>query len=236
MCFVGIAADSRCDYRFNVDFVHFTWDNFERFSTRKFAITILPSDNVTVPLYLSSALPSNTKVVYFKYYRTLSDGLCLDKRNCNQCLVKNRLSLHILCCCRRYEGDCLCIACKGQPPSLRDICSDKYFRDIRHFTFTTSTTFNQYVDAVVSGRVPWELPLAPGFPSILISFSYNSFDAKFHHTCPGIMSWHGQISRTFELDSDAILELADETQKNTFWCSACHRGLFFPNTCQFHPH
>ena len=115
-------------------------------------------------------------------------------------------------------------------------CFDKYFRDIRHFTFTTSTTFNQYVDAVVSGRVPWELPLAPGFPSILISFSYNSFDAKFHHTCPGIMSWHGQISRTFELDSDAILALADETKKNTFWCSACHRGLFFPNTCQFHPH
>jgi len=45
MCFVGVDADSRCNYRSNVDFVHFIWDNFERFSNRKFAITILPSNN-----------------------------------------------------------------------------------------------------------------------------------------------------------------------------------------------
>jgi len=126
--------------------------------------------------------------------------------------------------------------CKRQPPSLRNICSDKYFRDLRHFSFTNSTTFNQYVDAVLSQRVPRERLIPPGFPSLLFSFSYNTFDAKFHRTCPGIRSWHGQISSTFELDSDAISSLTDETQKNTFWCSACNRGLFFPNTCQFHPH
>jgi len=91
------------------------------------------------------------------------------------------------------------------------------------------------VDAVVSKRVPREQLLPHKFPSILISFSYNTFDAKFHPTYPGIRSWHGQISRTFELDSAAISALADDTQKNTFWCSACNRGLFFPNTCQFHP-
>ena len=112
--------------------------------------------------------------------------------------------------------------------------ADKYFRDMRQFLFTTSTTFNQYVDAVVSG-VYWQRLLPPGFPSIHISFTYNSFNAKFHPSCPGIRLWHGQISRTFDLDSDAILALADESQKNTFWCSACNRGLFFPNTCPFHP-
>ena len=53
MCFVGIDADSRWDYRSNVDFVHFVWDNCGRFSTRNFAITILPSDNVPAPLNLS---------------------------------------------------------------------------------------------------------------------------------------------------------------------------------------
>ena len=57
-----------------------------------------------------------------------------------------------------------------------------YFRDIRHFTLTTFTTLNQYVDAVVSGRVRLEKLLSPGFPAILISLSYNSFDAKFHRT------------------------------------------------------
>ena len=54
---------------------------------RKFAITILPSDNIHAPLNLSSALPSNTKLLYLKYYTALSDDLCLDKRNCNQCMV-----------------------------------------------------------------------------------------------------------------------------------------------------
>ena len=215
--------------------MHFIWDHFERFPNRKFAITILPSHKVPAPLNLSSALPSSTKLVYLKYYRALSDGLCLDKQNCNRCLDKNRLSLQLLCGCQRSVGDCSCIACKTQPPSLRDICSNAYFRDMRQFTFTSSTTFSQYVDAVVSGRVPWERLLPPGFPIIIITFDYNSFDDKFHPTCPGVRSWHGQITRTFNLNSDDISALTDESQKNTFWCCACSRRLFFPNTCQFHP-
>ena len=106
----------RIDYRSNVDFVHFIWDNFEWFSTRKFAITILPSDNIAAPLNLSSALPSSTKLFYLKYYRVLSDGLCLDKRNCNRCMVKNRLSLQMLCCCRRSEGDCSVLLVRDNLP------------------------------------------------------------------------------------------------------------------------
>jgi len=66
-CFIGIDAASRCVYSSNVDFVHLIWDNFVRFSTRNFAITILPSDNVAAPLNLSSALPASTKLVYLKY-------------------------------------------------------------------------------------------------------------------------------------------------------------------------
>jgi len=142
LCLIGIDADSRCNYSSNVDFVHFIWDHFERFPNRKFAITILPSHKVPAPLNLSSALPSSTKLVYLKYYRALSDGLCLDKQNCNRCMDKNRLSLQLLCGCQRSVGDCSCIACKTQPPSLRDICSNAYFRDMRQFTFTSSTTFS----------------------------------------------------------------------------------------------
>jgi hypothetical protein len=74
-CLIGIDAASRCVYRSDVDFVHFIWDHFERFSTRKFAITLLPSDNVAAPLNRYSALPATTKLVYLKYYRALSDGL-----------------------------------------------------------------------------------------------------------------------------------------------------------------
>ena len=177
-CFIGVEAASRCDYRSKVDFVHFIWDPFERVSARIFAVSILPSDNAATPLNLSSASPANTKIVYLKYYRALSDGLCLDKRNCTRCMVKHRLSLQMLCCCRQAEGDCSCTACKRQPPSLRDICADKYFRDMRQFLFTTSTTFDQYEDAVDS-RVPWQRLLPPGFPSIHISFTCNSSKINF---------------------------------------------------------
>jgi len=97
-CFIGIDAASRCDYRSKVDFVHFIWDTFERFSARIFAVSILPSDNAATPLNLSSASPANTKFVYLKYYRALNKGLCLDKRNCNRCMVKHPLSLQMLCC------------------------------------------------------------------------------------------------------------------------------------------
>jgi len=90
--FVGIDADSLCDYRSNIDFVYFIWFNFVQFSTRKIAINILPSDNVPPPLNLYFALPSTTKLLYLKYYRAISDSLCQDKRNCNQCMVKNRYS------------------------------------------------------------------------------------------------------------------------------------------------
>jgi len=83
----------------------------------------------------------------------------------------------------------LVLLVREKPPSLRDICADKYFCDMRQFIFTTSTTFNQYVDAVVSGRVLWERLLSPGFPSIHISFTYNTFSAKFYPTCaPHIFS------------------------------------------------
>ena len=121
---------------------------------------------------------------------------------------KNRVSLQILSSCQRFVGDCFCIACKRQPPSLRNICSNVYFRDMLHFTFTTSTTFRQCVDAVVSGRVPLER-LPPGFPSIVIYFDYDSFKDKFHPTCPGIRLGHGQITRIFELETESILALAD---------------------------
>jgi hypothetical protein len=62
LCFIGIEADSRCNYRSNVDFVHFIWDHFERFPNRKFAITILPSNKLPAPLNLSSAIPSSTNI------------------------------------------------------------------------------------------------------------------------------------------------------------------------------
>ena len=150
-------------------------------------------------------------------------------------MVKHHLSLQLFVFVDGLKVTAIVLLLRDSlPPYVT--CPDIYFRDIHHFTLTIFTTFNQYVSAVNSGRVPLEQLLPPGFPSILISSSYNALDAKFHHTCPGITSWRGQISRNFELNSDAISALADENKKTTFWCSACNRGLFFPKTCILHPH
>ena len=199
MFFLDVDPDSRCDYRSKVDFVHFIWDKFERFSIRKFAITIIRSDNVPAPLNLPVALPCSTRLLYFKYYMAASDSLWMDRKNCGEYIIKNRRSLKFISRCRRPGSGCSCIICKRKPPSLRDICSDIHFRNIRHFELTTFATFNQYVNAVESVLVPfWQL-ISPGFPLIRISFCYNSFETKFHHDCPGEGSWPGQISRTFEV-------------------------------------
>jgi len=106
---------------------------------------------------------------------------------------------------------------------------------MRQFTFTSSTTFSQYVDAVVSGRVPWERLLPPGLPIIIISFDYNSFDDKFHPTCPGVRLWHGQITRTFNLNSDAISALTDESQKIHFGVAPVVGVSSFPTPVNFIP-
>ena len=75
MNFYGIDADSRCEYRSNVDFVHFVWEHFERFPIRTFAITVLPLDNAPTPLRLE-----DTRFLYLKHYRAFSDGRWKDRK------------------------------------------------------------------------------------------------------------------------------------------------------------
>jgi len=91
------------------------------------------------------------------------------------------------------------------------------------------------MDVVVSGRVPWERLVPPGFPSIHISSTYNCFNAKFNPTCPGIRKWHGQISATFYLDSDAVLALDDESQKIHFGVAPVIGVSSFPTPVRFIP-
>ena len=66
--FYGIDADSCCDYRSNVDFAHFIWQNFDRFSICRHAITILlTDDDATNPPTGFDASLSDTKLLFLKY-------------------------------------------------------------------------------------------------------------------------------------------------------------------------
>ena len=109
----------------------------------------------------------------------------------------NRANMQNLADCSQ-ESNCSCIICKRQPPSLRDMCSDIYFRNIQNFELTVFTTFEQYVSAVNSEQVHFEQLLPPEFPLIRIRFRYESFEIKFHRNCLGEGSRHGQISWNFK--------------------------------------
>jgi len=70
------------------------------------------------------------------------------------------------------------------------------------------------VNAVDSDLVHIEQTRPPGGQTIRVNFKFDNFQNKFHLNCPGEGSWHGQISRTYELLTEPIFALADENPKN----------------------
>ena len=174
---------------------------------------------------------SRPKVGYFSNrprifsIRATSDGPWLDRHNCGECILKQQMSLKNFCACRRPDADCSCIV--RDSPLPYETYVPTFISETQRFKLTTSTTFIQYKYALSrayedsSAPKPyWRNLPPPEFPSIHISFQYNSFDTKIHYNCPGEGSWQGQISRDFDLHVTAMETLADGNQKNTFWCSA----------------
>jgi len=70
----GIDTTKHCGPLSNIDLVHFVWENFIRFSYKKYALTLSPR---------GSALP---ELVFLKHYRVESDAW-KDKANCDDCVV-----------------------------------------------------------------------------------------------------------------------------------------------------
>ena len=211
MCFVGMDAASRCDYRskliscilFGKILSGFLYEN----------LPLLFFLRTTYPLHSTyrSLCPPAPGSCILNITRQ-SAIVCGWIERIVACIIRNRRSFKFLSSCLRPESDCSCIICKRQPPSLLTYVSEIYFRNI-HFELTAFTTFNQYVNAIDSRLVPSCQLLPAGYPSIRTSFRYDSLKTKFHHDCPGKVSWHDQISRKFEDISDAYLALADENKK-----------------------
>ena len=208
--FYGVPSRARCNYRSNVDFVNFIWDDFERFSLKKYAITILPADGAPAPLRLNQTSLSDTKLLCLQHYRAASDGW-RDEFNCDNCVEEFMSETFYLCDCRMVS-DCVCNVCRRQPPSLRNICSSIVFRS--SFQLTPYTTFDEYVYGVDEGFALVSQVLPPEFPTIRLFFRYDSLDRKFHRDCPGEGSWHAQASRKFSSVEEAILALKDTAQKH----------------------
>jgi hypothetical protein len=106
---LGIDTSLPCGPLPNVDLVHFSGNNFYRFSYRKYAMALLPSTTLFSPL---------SRLVCLKYYRDKSDGW-RHNGNCDDCVTDHQRILRSLTNCRKPDAnDCSCIICTRQPPSL----------------------------------------------------------------------------------------------------------------------
>jgi len=113
----GIDTDSRCNYRSKVNLVHFIWVHFERLSIRKFEIALLPKDSAS-PHHLFDTLLEDTRLFYLRYYRAESDDWWKDRKNCDECIVRNRLTLTVLSSCRQLETAHVLYANSSYPPHV----------------------------------------------------------------------------------------------------------------------
>jgi hypothetical protein len=219
----GIDTSSHCRPRSNVGFVHFLWQNFERVSFKKYAMTLLPPEDTSKP-----------RLRCLKYYTAEKDGWKYSA-NCHSCILEYRDTLRPISDFHQ-PAVCYCTISRQQPPSLPALAANVVFKNvfnIERFELTAETTYHQYVCAVNLNRVSFWKLLPPEYPSIQIWFRFHRFQHKLHHDCPGRGFWHGLLVYAFESNAEAISAIVN--QKEWFWCQHCDKPLFFYNSCLEHP-
>jgi hypothetical protein len=212
---VGFDVTRFCNHISNVDFVHFVWDNYRRFSFKKYAINVIPT---------STTMP---RMLCLQYYRAKSDGW-KDNGNCDDCVMENKLALLPLTDCRL--DDCSCTICARQPPSLAHLANHvllNYTLSLKRFTLNEDTTYQQYVYACRSPHVLISNRLPPEYPTIRLWFRCEQ-DSHFrsHRDCPGSGGWDSTMEREYESYEGILSDLI--RFKDQFWCHHCERGLFVP--------
>jgi len=111
------------------------WQNFLRFSNKKYAVALTPHGPATLP-----------KLLCLKHYRAESDGW-KDLANCDDCVAQHMTVLNPFHSCD-LSVECSCKICKNQPPYLADPARHVLFNFTLHldrFEFTAETTYEQYL-------------------------------------------------------------------------------------------
>ena len=90
--FCGIDTTYNCNPSSNLDFVHFTWLNYECFTFAKYCLTFVRCD-----------YPSLPELVCLKHYRAESDGW-RDDIHCHSCVVRFQNRLRPLTRCQRPDA------------------------------------------------------------------------------------------------------------------------------------
>jgi hypothetical protein len=216
---IGIDTIASCGSLSNVDFVHFIWENFERFAFKKYSITLVPSTDDDA---------SDPTRSFLKYYRAENEGW-KDTAHCGMCLLEYKQAIQPCTNCVR-TSNCSCNICRRQPPSLFALSARVLFNyvfNIERFELTADTTYDQYVYAVRSNRVNSSKLLPPEYPVIRVFFFFSGRlpQRQHHYHCPGRGSWKGEYQHKFESPEEAISYLVD--LKDMLWCDFCENPLFF---------
>jgi hypothetical protein len=101
---VGVDSTAVCGPLSSVDLVHFVWENFIRFSYKKFA------------LILSPRVPTQPELLFVKHYRVESDAW-KDTAGCDACVEQHQALLLPYQACD-LSDKCPCTVCTRQPPTL----------------------------------------------------------------------------------------------------------------------
>jgi len=219
---VRIETTGYCNPTSNLDFVHFIWSNYERFTFAKYCLTFIPREQ-----------PNLHKLACLKQYRAESEGWKNDI-HCPACVASFQTNLRRFTHCLHPDTlNCPCLVCVRQPPSLLTSASHTLFLmvlQLNRFTLTRETTYEQYYMALRSRKVPHQQLLPPDYPHITVRFQCKNFMHKTHSHCPRPdVYWDVKMKRTFLSNIDAIQSLI--MIKELFWCAHCRRGLFFPTAC-----
>ena len=105
MSFVGVDTVKQCCLLSNVDLVHFVWENFIRFSYKKYALVLSTQGSVALP-----------GLLFLKHYRFDSDGW-KDTALCDSYVESHQVMLLPFHTC---DGsvDWACKICRRQPSTL----------------------------------------------------------------------------------------------------------------------
>ena len=231
----GIDVSTPCGPLSNVDFTYLVLQNFERISSKQYAITLIPSNLdsfLTPPSLIDSTSLSTPRFLCLKYYRAASDGW-RDAGNCDVCVEQYQACVSTHCGCN-LSDTCFCRICLRQPPSLFGSALHVYTKmvhNLTHFQLTSDTTYEQYVYAIESIEADMHILLPPEFPELQIWFRYNhpDFEQKFHRDCPGAGDWHMETCHNFSNVFSATDSLGNEEE--TFLVSLLSSRSFSPNTC-----
>ena len=117
---LAIDTDKLCGPQSNIDLVHFTWENFIRFSYKRYGMAIAPQG-------VRSLLP---ELLFVKHYRVESDGW-KDTGNCDVCVEHHKELLLPFHACD-LSPECACNICSGQRPSLADCARHILFQYTLH--------------------------------------------------------------------------------------------------------